>query len=133
MEDMSDKKTVDISAQGAVETPAATDIAKNIALLLADHNGGDVATLDLRELGSWTDFFVVATVTSRTHTEGLIKAVKDYCKENDIEMHRGRRRLAPGDEWALMDLGTVVVHLMTKAAREFYDLERLWSTPAGDL
>jgi ribosome-associated protein len=106
------------------------DIGNAIGMLLKEHRGQDVAVLDLRGISNWTDFFIIATVTSKTHMDGLDRHIKDYCRCNDIEIF-GRSRTAGSrkntdDEWRLVDLGSIIVHLMTSGAREFYDLERLW-------
>jgi ribosome-associated protein len=105
-----------------------TALARALGVLLRDHKGGDVAVLDMRELNGWTDFFVIATVSSHTHLLGMLRHVKDFCRDRGIEILRGRRKIAREDEWTLIDLGTVVVHLMTEKSRSFYELERLWNT-----
>ncbi|MDR3276417.1 MAG: ribosome silencing factor [Treponema sp.] len=101
-------------------------LAQALGELLEDHKGSDVAVLDLRDLGSWTDFFVIATVSSRAHMEGLLRHLKDFAREQEVEILRRHRRIPPEEEWVLLDLGRVVVHLMTGKARSFYELERLW-------
>ena len=93
--------------------------------LLEEHRGGDVVALDLRKLHLWTDFFIIATVTSNTHMEGLERHIKEFCREKNFDI-LGHSRRNVDDEWRLIDLGWVVIHLMNKSAREFYDLERLW-------
>jgi ribosome-associated protein len=103
------------------------DRAAALAELVRNHRGGDVALLDLRGLNTWTDFFVVATVTSYTHMEGLRRAVQEFAHERGIDILRRRRKISPDDEWTIIDMGTIVVHLMTAAARSFYELERLWA------
>jgi ribosome-associated protein len=105
-------------------------VAFSLALgeLLRDARGQDVVALDLRGLNSWTDFFVIATVTSRTHRLGLERHIKDFAQEKGFEILRRSTR-PPGDiedDWSLIDLGDIVVHLMTEKARLFYELERLW-------
>jgi ribosome-associated protein len=96
--------------------------------LLHDARGQDVVTLDLRGLNSWTDFFVIATVTSRTHRLGLERHIKEFAQEKGLEILRRSTRPASGieDDWSLIDMGDIVVHLMTEKARLFYELERLW-------
>ena len=94
--------------------------------LLAEHRGQDVKVLDLCGRNSWTDYFVIATATSSTHSRGLQRHVHEALKENNLEIRPTKRRIPDGDEWILMDLGPVIVHLMTPAARSFYDLEKLW-------
>jgi ribosome-associated protein len=109
------------------------ETARALGDLLREHRGGDVKVLDLRELNSWTDFFVIATVTSNTHQQGLERHIKDFARERGIEILRRSRKPPAGagasalDEWCLIDLGPVVIHLMTAQARSFYELERLWS------
>ena len=69
---------------------------------------------------------MIATVHSSTHCQGLAKMVKDYTKENEMQIHLTNRKSPDGDDWNLIDIGSVVVHLMSKDAREFYELEKLW-------
>ena len=100
--------------------------AREIAKLMEDGKGNDVTLLDISGLNSWTDYFVIVTVTSSTHWQGLYKQVKDYIKDNDLEIHVTNRKSPDGDDWNLIDLGAIVVHLMSESARTFYDLEKLW-------
>ena len=100
--------------------------AIEIAKLMQDGKGEDVTLIDISGLNSWTDYFVIVTVTSSTHWQGLYKQVKDYIKDNDLEIHVTNRKSPDGDDWNLLDLGAIVVHLMSESARSFYDLEKLW-------
>lgn len=100
--------------------------AKEIAKLMEDGKGKDVTLLDISGLNSWTDYFVIVTVNSSTHWQGLYKQVKDYIKQNDLEIHVTNRKSPDGDDWNLIDLGPIVIHLMSETARNFYDLEKLW-------
>jgi ribosome-associated protein len=108
--------------------------------LLREHKGDDVAVLDLRKMNAWTDFFVIATATSNTHLDGLERHIKEFCNERGIEILRRSRKPVIShrahasyetqvleDEWRIIDLGAAVIHLMSRKAREFYDLERLYS------
>jgi ribosome-associated protein len=93
--------------------------------------------MDMRPLGFWTDFFVIATVTSSTHLSGLERHIKEYARDNDLEISRRSRRLKAdmersstehgADEWCLIDMGNIVIHLMSEKTRQFFELERLWS------
>ena len=100
--------------------------AVEIARLVRDGKGQDTVVLDISGLNSWTDFFVITTVSSSTLAGGIYKAVKDYVKENDMEIHLTHHKTSDGSEWQLIDIGTVVVHLMSDEARNFYELENLW-------
>jgi len=105
---------------------AALSSATLVGDLLREHNGQDVCVLDLRGINNWTDFFIVATCTSKTHIDGLDKHLRDFCRERKIDI-LGCSRKSTDDEWRLIDLGWIIVHLMTKQVREFYELERLWA------
>ncbi len=100
--------------------------ALSIAGMLEDSKAENVTVLDIRELNSWTDLFVIATVSSPVHAAGLCKEIKDFAKNNDMEIHLTHQKTSDGGEWNLIDLGTVVVHLMSAEARGFYELEKLW-------
>ena len=98
--------------------------------LLADHRGGDVLVLDMRQLNFWTDYFVIATVTSNTHLSGLDRHIKDFSAENNLEIIRRSKKpdkAISDDEWSIIDFGNIVIHLMTDKTRSFFELERLWS------
>ena len=100
--------------------------AAAIGELLQEHKGMDVSVLDLRGINNWTDFFIIATVTSKTHMDGLERHVREFCRDREIDILRSSRKNTD-DEWRLIDLGFAVIHLMNNHARDFYELERLWA------
>ncbi|MDR0312516.1 MAG: ribosome silencing factor [Treponema sp.] len=111
------------------DTLQTEETAVELGKLLHDHNGGAVVVMDMRQLNFWTDFFVIATVTSNTHLSGLERHIKEYARENSLEiLRRSRRPDAEDDEWALIDMGNIVIHLMTNRLRSFFELERLWGS-----
>ncbi|MDR0557075.1 MAG: ribosome silencing factor [Treponema sp.] len=113
---------------GGFDHSAYSAAAADIGRLLAEHNGREVVALDLRGLNAWTDFFVIAGVTSNVHMQGLERQIKEFCRARDIEIARVSTNPSDfGEEWKLIDLGAIAVHLMTEKARSFYELERLWS------
>ncbi|MDR0448690.1 MAG: ribosome silencing factor [Treponema sp.] len=110
-----------------IKTP---DIKKVHALctMLDEHKGGDIIALDLRELHSWTDFFVIVTVSSVAHLQGLLRHIKDFAELQGLGIfHRVQRKNEVNSGWSLVDMGTAVIHLMTVQSRDFYELEELWS------
>jgi ribosome-associated protein len=121
------------------ETKRFRDISQALGKLLHEHKGIDVRLLDLPE-DAWTDFFVIATASSDAHLDGMERHIKEFCQNRGVEILRRSRRpdmsakglmsgaQSPEDEWRIIDLGSTVIHLMSKKAREFYDLERLYST-----
>ena len=122
MEDM----LIEIDTEG-LRTEGPT-LADALGELLREHKGQDVSVLDLRQMNTWTDFFVIATVSSSAHMDGLTRHIRDFCREKEIEiLGRSRKPENGDDEWRLIDLGTAVIHLMNRDTRDFYDLERLWA------
>lgn len=93
--------------------------------------------LDLRNLSTLTDFFVVATAASRPqllavteHIEQLLKRRKERAGHIEGRLTRGSTREIESPEslsWVLLDCGDVVVHVFNPPARAFYQLERLWA------
>jgi len=85
----------------------------------------DLTILDVRNLSSFTDYFILCTGTSDRQVQAVCAAVQAYLKE------KGFRPLGIEGErygrWILMDYGDVVIHIFYEAVRELYDLERLWS------
>ena len=115
-----------------LQTDALQNKAIELGKLLDDHHAREVVVMDMRSLNYWTDFFIIATVTSNTHLSGLERHIKDFVRENELEILRHSRKpdkgAEPGsEEWRLLDLGSIVIHLMTERIRQFFELERLWS------
>jgi ribosome-associated protein len=85
----------------------------------------NVKVLDLREVASFTDYFVILTGTSARQVQAIADAVLERQKRDGgaLAHVEGYGR----GEWVLLDYGDFVVHVFSPAKREFYDLERLWS------
>ena len=101
------------------------DLAEKTARFIAEHKGQDTVVLSIREQSSFTDFFVITTVTSDAHMRGLYRNMLDFLVREKTGL-RPRKKIAGDEGWLILDCGTVVIHLMTHEKRVFYDLERLW-------
>lgn len=100
--------------------------AMELGKLLKDFKAEDVAVLDLRDKNIWTDFFIICTVNSVAHASGLEKRIYEAMPELGLEAYHTKRKMPDGDEWKLIDLGGIVIHLMSQTARNFYNLEKIW-------
>jgi ribosome-associated protein len=89
-----------------------------------DKKALDSVVLDLGELCSFTDYFLVCTGTSTRHNQSIADNVEETLKRHGVRpLHiEGYNE----GEWILMDYVDFVVHIFSARAREFYDLERLW-------
>jgi ribosome-associated protein len=91
---------------------------------IADKKGFDVVVLDVADLIQITDFFIIATGSSRPHVQSLAENVEEKLKQAGQAPLREEGR--PEAEWVLLDYGDFVVHLFQPQQRDFYGLERLW-------
>ena len=91
---------------------------------LDDMKAQDVRVLDVRGKSTITDVMVIATGTSTRHVKSLADNVAVQAK-NAGEQPLGTEG-ERDSEWMLVDLNDVVVHVMTPATRDFYNLEKLW-------
>lgn len=104
----------------------AEEKAKALARVIKDGKGEDVVLLDISSLNSTTDYFIIATAASAVQSQGLRRQAEEYAKGAGLQLHDVRRKTPDGSEWNLVDLGNIVLHLMSHDARAFYDLETLW-------
>ena len=86
----------------------------------------DVMELDVRSKTDIVDYMVVATGTSKRHVSAIVRAVQRDLKGLDTNVLGVEGQDA--GQWVLLDLGDVLVHVMRKEMRQFYQLERLWGT-----
>jgi len=95
------------------------------ARLIDEHKGEDTVVLDIGEVSSFADYFVIATARSSAHLSGLHRELEALLRQQGIRP-RGGHRSARESGWLLLDCGDFVIHLMQREQREFYDLGRLW-------
>ncbi|MFM8342818.1 MAG: ribosome silencing factor [Methylomonas sp.] len=104
------------------------ELVKLIETELDFRKGENLVTLYVGDKSTITDYMVIASATSSRHAKSLSDYVAEKAKEHGV-MPLGIEGAQVSD-WVLLDLGDVIVHVMTGQAREFYQLEKLWSVPA---
>ncbi|MGF1463785.1 MAG: ribosome silencing factor [Maricaulaceae bacterium] len=116
------------SAQALAAATRALD--KLILTVLDDDKAQDVVLIDLEGKSSVTDTMIVATGRSHRH----VGAVADHVVRRLKEAGYGRVQVEglPACDWVLIDAGDAVLHLFRPEVRAFYNLEKMWLTPAVD-
>lgn len=103
----------------------ARDVAIEAARAASDKKADDVEVLDLSALSDVCDYFVLATGSNTRLVDAVVDEVEEKvakaCGEKPFSIE-GRDR----KDWILMDYGSVVVHVFTPEARDYYRLEKLW-------
>jgi len=104
---------------------SAKEVAIAVTKALDEKKGMDIKLLRINDVSSLADYFLICTGTSNTHVKTLCDYA-EYTFEQLGEPMLGREGHR-GNAWELLDFGSVVVHVFTEEAREFYSLERLWA------
>ena len=104
---------------------SAKDVAYEVTKALDSKKGMNIKLLKIDKVSSLADYFLICTGTSNTHVKTLCDYA-EYTMEQLGEPMLGREGHR-GNSWELLDFGSIVVHVFTQEAREFYALERLWA------
>lgn len=108
----------------------SVDLKQLVITALEDLKGENIVELNVAELSDVMDVLVIATGTSNRHVKSLANNVVMEGKDKGVPPI-GVEGMDTG-EWVLVDFGDTVVHVMQQKARDFYELEKLWSMePAG--
>ena len=119
-------RTAKEEAQLHVEqaTRDTEDEVRIAARAASDKKATDIVALDLRQLASFTEFFLICTGANTRQVQAISNEVEEQLRK------AGKRPLHiegySGGEWVLLDYGDFIVHVFSAASRRFYDLERLW-------
>ena len=103
----------------------AKEVALQVTKALDEKKGMNIKLLKIDKVSSLADYFLICTGTSNTHVKTLCDYAEYTLEQLDEQMlgREGHR----GNAWELLDYGSIVIHVFTEEAREFYSLERLWA------
>ncbi|NOQ35896.1 MAG: ribosome silencing factor [Methylococcaceae bacterium] len=92
---------------------------------LDERKGQSISVIDVKDRTSVTDFMILVTASSTRHAQSLSAYVSEKVKKQGFKPLgiEGEQ----GSDWVLLDLGDILLHIMTAQARELYQLEKLWS------
>lgn len=119
------RKRCELSEQPESKIESARKLAHAILDILDETKGEDIMILDLVEVCSFTDFFVLSTGS----TERMLDALADTVRSTLKKQHGLGVVKIEGDAqsgWILLDYGNVIVHLFSQDLRKYYNLEDLW-------
>lgn len=105
-----------------------SDLDDEVKLALhcaSEKKAANLTVIDLREIASFTEFFVVASGGNQRQVQAISDEINERLKK-DLNSRPVRIEGYASGEWVLLDYGDFIVHVFEKNAREFYDLERLW-------
>jgi ribosome-associated protein len=107
----------------------AEDLAREGVAAALDKKASDLLVLNLAEISSFADYFVICSAASERQAQAISDAIEEKLRA------RGRRPISiegyAAARWILLDYGDVLFHVFLEEARRFYALERLWGD-AGD-
>ena len=96
------------------------------AKALDEKKGKEISAIEITDLTTIADYFVIASGTSNTQINALCGAVEKALNEQAGEDPLRREGYRDGT-WVLLEYGSIVIHIFSQEAREFYSLERLWN------
>ena len=101
-----------------------SNIKKTILIALEDIKAFDIISIDIRKQKSIADYIIIASANSSRQAKALADNIKDEMQKINIPligMEGGS-----GSEWVLVDVGDIIIHIMTPTTRLHYNLEELW-------
>ena len=104
----------------------ADELSRKIIEVLSDKQAEDILLLDIRDVASFADYFVIASAPSARQIQAILDGIDESLHQDGVSP-MGREGEADSG-WVLLDYGDVIVHLFAPEEREYYDLEGLWYT-----
>ncbi|MDF1543980.1 MAG: ribosome silencing factor [bacterium] len=102
----------------------ALELARKAGQLALTRKGFDVRILNVREISSVCDYFVIASGDADVQVKAIARAIDDGLLEEGVKPYH--REGASDGKWVLLDYIDVVVHIFLEPIRQFYALEKLW-------
>jgi ribosome-associated protein len=103
-------------------------LVEGISKVLDDKQAADIAVIDVSKFSPITDYFVIATSTSTPHTRALTAAVDEGLEKMGYKAPKWQGKIE--SNWLILDLGSVIVHIMGAEERKRYSLEEIWEKTA---
>ena len=113
-------------AEALHDSNSSAQLAKQIVHWLDEAKAEEIVTIDLAGKTSIGDFMIIASGRTDRHVGAIADKIQQQLKDGGY----GRARIEGNDtcDWVLIDTGDIIVHLFRPEVRDFYNLERMWST-----
>ena len=102
----------------------AKEMARLAVAALEDRKAVDVKVINIENISTLADYFIIASGTNRNQVQAMSEAVEEELQKQDI--HPKNIEGYQTANWILMDYGDIVLHIFDDENRLFYDIERIW-------
>ena len=109
----------------ADEVAASRELAVSIADIIVETPAFDTRLIDVHELTTISDFFVICSAENERQLRAIVRALVSELSKDNVRARNTEGDVASG--WILMDYGDVVVHIFDSELRSFYQIEELWA------
>ena len=127
-ESQADPTAQNAAADSGTDETRAEGLDERVRLALhaaSEKKAHDLVVLDLREVASFTDYFVIASGTNVRQVQAIADEVQEQLRKR-LGVKPARVEGYKSAEWVLLDYGDFIFHVFEEKSRRFYDLERLW-------
>jgi ribosome-associated protein len=104
-----------------------SDIKKQIEIILDNNKAKNIVSIDLKKKSYIADYMIIASGTSSRHLQSLSENLVSELKKKGVTNCRIEGK--ESNDWKLVDVIDIIVHIFNPEKREFYDLENMWSEP----
>ena len=110
---------------GREEPLDSIELARAAVDAIADTQGLDIVMLDIRDISTLADYFVICTARVERQARAIQEELTQHLKAQGVRPLGVEGAAAGG--WIVLDYGALIVHIFAPAEREYYQLEELWS------
>lgn len=102
----------------------STEMANKAVEILKDKKAKDIRMLDIHEISTLSDYFIIVTGTSTTQIQAMADALEEKMEQSGFKLHH--KEGFRNGRWILVDYGNIIVHIFHDEERQFYNIERIW-------
>lgn len=126
MPDIKDQKRKQFQNAYSDSEPDSQEMVEVITEALLNKKGNDITVMDVSELTTLTDYFVVVHGNSDVQVKALADSVEDEMREK-LGEKAWKKEGTQARTWIILDYVNIVVHVLNKEKRDYYGIERMWN------